>query len=73
MQLEITVLGTRMKRRKYMNFVFHSCFKMVAVLWFSFADTGVRWALLLAELLVNYEVIYCLAMSTHAISQSVVH
>lgn len=61
------------KRRKYTDLLFYSCFKMVALLWFFFAATGVRWALLLTELLVIYEVILCLAVSTHSISQSVVH
>lgn len=73
MNFWITVLGTRMKRRKYTDLLFHSCYKMVAVLWFFFADTGVGRALLLTELLVIYEVILCLAVSMHVISQSVVH
>lgn len=73
MKFGITVLGARMKPRKYTDLLFYSCFKMVALLWFFFAVTGVRWALLLTELLVIYEVILCLVVSTHSISQSVVH
>lgn len=73
MQFGITVLGAGMKRRKYTDLLFHSCFKMAAVLWLFFAVSGVGRALLLTEILVIYEVILCLGVSTQAISQSVVH